>query len=213
MRCSRSRPTPSADMKVYVCDLGQFSAEMLTRMQKKLPPKRLAQLEQAHESRRAAGTVGFYLVHYAASREVPIPFADWEYGQGGKPHLRDCTVEFSLSHTAHAVAVAVSPTHPVGVDIEVIRPHANGFATRWFSPEECARLDSADDRDTALIALWCAKEAVAKCSGTGLCGHVAAIDATDAVTARLSLGDVPHVLALSPAGAYDLISVDATALN
>ena len=200
-------------MRVYVCDLGQFSAEMLTRMQKMLPPKRLAQLEQAHESRRAAGTVGFYLVHYAASREVPIPFDDWEYGQGGKPHLRDCTMEFSLSHTAHAVAVAISPTHPVGVDIEVIRPHSDGFAARWFSPEECARIGNAADRDTALTSLWCAKEAISKQSGTGRCGHVVAIDATDAVTKQLTLGGVPHILALSPAGAYDLIPVDATAFN
>lgn len=200
-------------MKLYICELGQFSAEMLTRMQKMLPPKRRAQVAEAKtEAQRSAKTVAFYLVHYAANQEAPLPLADWEYGACGKPQLARSPLHFSLSHTAHAVAVLISKAHPVGVDIEVIRPHAAGFAARWFSKEECAQLLAEKDYDAALTRLWCAKEAAAKRDGTGLGGHVAEINATDTKTAQLTLGGVPHALAISPAAALSTIPVDAEAL-
>ena len=189
-------------MQLFVLELGAFSPEMLTRMQKKLPPVRLAQVERCRrDTERAAKTAGFFLLHYAAARMgISLPFADWQYEAGGKPVLCGTPLHFSLSHTETTVALAASVSHPVGIDIEEIRPHAEGFAGKYFSISEQALLAESREKDTLLTQLWCAKEAHAKRTGTGLIGSIADIPSDNTTLLTLELDGKPHALAVSPAG-------------
>lgn len=91
----------------------------------------------------------------------------------------------SLSHDAVHCVVAVSPSDsPVGVDFEALanerRPELLADA---LAPTERSLIEgrSGSDLDERLLRLWCAKEAAAKCLGTGLQGQpwafsIAAVD-------------------------------------
>jgi phosphopantetheinyl transferase len=91
---------------------------------------------------------------------------------GGKPALAplpgDSPLGFSLSHSGGCFALAVGVAS-LGVDIEAPRPvtHANAIAARWFLPEEHEALASGAGED-GFLALWTAKEALAKRHGAGL---------------------------------------------
>jgi 4'-phosphopantetheinyl transferase len=90
---------------------------------------------------------------------------------GGKPVLLTGPA-FSVAHSGSLLAVAVSGTSSVGVDIEHRRPvtRAQAIADRWFGEGEARALAAAPDgtRDDVFLQLWTAKEALAKRHGAGL---------------------------------------------
>jgi phosphopantetheinyl transferase len=76
----------------------------------------------------------------------------------------------SLAHSdGHAVAVA-APGGDLGVDLELLRERAAGFADAAFHAAELELLASVPEaeRDAWTLRCFCAKEAVAKALGTGL---------------------------------------------
>ncbi len=86
----------------------------------------------------------------------------------GKPCFPDFPqYQFNLSHSG-PFALCVLDDHPVGADIEVIRPHHPKLARRICSPEELVWLETQDDQISALCQLWTHKEALVKYLGTGL---------------------------------------------
>lgn len=97
-----------------------------------LPPARAALATRLSGTRNfAASVLGFCLVRYALYAETGrVLNADWQIAAGGKPYL-DGAPFFNLSHTSHAVAVAVSDSE-VGVDIEELKPHHQGIAARIY---------------------------------------------------------------------------------
>ena len=68
------------------------------------------------------------------------------YGDKGKPALAgpadERDLQFSLAHSAHLAAYAVTVGCPVGVDVERMRPlpDMDRIAERTFSRQECAAL-------------------------------------------------------------------------
>lgn len=89
-------------------------------------------------------------------------------GQQGKPHLpAHPHCHFNLSHSGTFALCAVDE-HPVGADIERIRPHHLKLAQRVCSAEELLWMEEQPDKTVALCQLWAHKEALAKYSGTGL---------------------------------------------
>lgn len=111
----------------------------------------------------------YSLLAYAAHRrwgleQLPaIARAD-----GGKPFFpAHPHCHFNLSHRGTLALCAVDDA-PVGVDIEVVRPHHPKLAERICSPEELAWADRQSDRTHALLRLWTAKESRVKYTGTGL---------------------------------------------
>ena len=143
--------------------------------------------------------VAYLLARYAIRTVDPgAASAVWEIAPGGKPHLSDDTVHFSLSHTDDLVAVAVSKTHPVGVDIERIRPMRAGFAARWLSEAEQRHVLNAPDGEAALLTLWTKKEAAAKRDGRGLAFRPQKIAVTDTESTVLTVNGVRYALSISP---------------
>ncbi len=85
----------------------------------------------------------------------------------GKPCLPYCFL--SLSHTAGAVAVALSDGE-VGVDIENLASYRYSptLAERTMTADELKKIASAQGRENAeFLKLWTAKESAFKLSGNG----------------------------------------------
>ena len=129
----------------------------------------------------------------------------------GKPHGRptisladgdDAELEVSVTHAGSFVAVAISTTGRVGVDIEPIVPDHRELIEIACAPEERDSIRSG--RDFAVV--WTRKEAVLKALGTGLRRPPAEVVTSPAddppVLRRLGDGPTPAVqlsdLALDP---------------
>lgn len=92
----------------------------------------------------------------------------FEYNEHGKPSIAGHPeIHFNLSHCKEAAACVVSD-HPVGIDVESIRPYKDALAHYAMNEEEVRLLESSDHPDTAFIRLWTMKEATLKLIGTGI---------------------------------------------
>lgn len=93
-------------------------------------------------------------------------------GKHGKPCLTGIadTPHFNLAHSGELALCAVAD-HPVGVDLERVRPLANmpQMAEMSFTDQERAALWSLDEpaRIAAFFRLWTRKEAIMKAHGAG----------------------------------------------
>ena len=106
----------------------------------------------------------------AAYAELPQPLVVAQ-GAHGKPGLADSDLRFSLSRTPSELVIAIARGHELGVDLEwlgrrIARPE--GLLRRCFGTEERAAIAAAPDARAALLAAWCAKEAVVKGIGRGI---------------------------------------------
>ena len=180
-------------MHIFVTDL-QIDLNTARILCDALPP------EHAHRASNLAATVGYHLVRYAVGQINP--FADtthWELGENGKPRLADGAPCFNLSHSRYGVAVAVSAAHEVGIDLEEIRPHHQRLSKRYCTKAEQALIDDSKDPTSELIRIWTAKEAAAKRLGTGIDKDFRNIPTNGVQNVRITLGDTPHWLSVSPA--------------
>jgi 4'-phosphopantetheinyl transferase len=87
---------------------------------------------------------------------------------GGKPvfaHERDR--HFSLSHSGPLSLCALSD-HPVGADIELIRPRSPNLPAYVFRGEQYERYQSLGASWDAFYTLWTETESVLKYTGDGL---------------------------------------------
>lgn len=88
----------------------------------------------------------------------------------GKPYVQGAP-EFNLSHTCGRTIAAFS-LEAIGIDVESAgrRVHAGELATRFFFPEEAARVMSVAqaERKLTFIRYWVCKEAMVKLSGDGI---------------------------------------------
>ena len=111
----------------------------------------------------------YALLAYAVRRRWGLErLPDLARGEQGKPFFPAFSkYHFNLSHSGTLALCAVDE-QPVGVDIEMIRPHHPNLARRICSAEELDWLEGQKDHQSALCKLWTCKEALVKCRGTGL---------------------------------------------
>ncbi|WP_072621599.1 4'-phosphopantetheinyl transferase family protein [Spirulina major] len=111
----------------------------------------------------------------------------------GKPELTASPWQFNVTHSGAWGAIALHPHHPVGIDLETLRPLPNALdlARRFFCPAEAdaiAALPPAQ-QEIAFFTLWTRKEAYLKATGAGLTGLK---------TVEISHTAPPQILALHP---------------
>ncbi|OCG22803.1 hypothetical protein A9G22_07305 [Gilliamella sp. App2-1] len=92
-------------------------------------------------------------------------------GDNGRPcfverHLPD----FNISHSKDWVAVAISLTSKIGLDIEVARPRKNylNVAKNFFADDEYQWMIKQEDTLTAFWQLWTLKESALKLYAKGV---------------------------------------------
>lgn len=91
----------------------------------------------------------------------------------GKPHGKPKVdgLEVSISHSGDWVALALTDTTPVGVDVEEVRDaEVDGLAGIAFSPAELTVFErvAPADKKAAFFTYWSRKEAVVKATGKGM---------------------------------------------
>ena len=99
--------------------------------------------------------------------------------EAGKPYFAELPIRFSLSHSGDRVILAVSDRE-IGADIERILPRSLAAAKRFFTKEEQAYLQEAEDACARFYEIWTKKEAYGKWLGGGMA------DALSADTTALS---------------------------
>jgi 4'-phosphopantetheinyl transferase len=141
------------------------------------------------------------------------------YGPQGKPDLAEphstSGIRFNLSHSGEIALLALSLNRDLGVDVEQIRvDFATGeIATRFFSPEECLKLEAvpADQTADAFFNCWTRKEAYIKARGEGLFIPLDSFEVTlapgeEAALLQVKAGDDSfsrwHFHALHPGAGY-----------
>lgn len=124
---------------------------------------------KAGEFLAARGWLRLLLARYVAETEPK--FIRLGIAEGGKPYLSDyANLQFNLSHSGEFVVIAVS-NHPVGVDIERLRPLpdwrslADGLLTN-IAIARIAEMPEAE-RDTGFLRQFTAREAYLKATGSG----------------------------------------------
>lgn len=121
-----------------------------------------------------------------------------EHDDKGAPYLPEHPdLWVSISHCRTAVAVAVSPSGRVGIDVECRRKIGDGLMERVCTEDELAAMRSAEDSVMAFLQLWTCKEAVLKMRGTGIQGFESMVDALAAsdCTIKDLETDLPDVVA------------------
>lgn len=94
-----------------------------------------------------------------------------EHDKSGAPFLPDLPhLHISISHCRKAVAVAVSETGRVGIDVESQRRVSVSLMERVCTATELESIGKADRPDMRFLQLWTRKEAVLKCLGSGIKG-------------------------------------------
>lgn len=99
----------------------------------------------------------------------------------GKPRLMNKTqLQFNLSHCGHQGLIGVTPSLPIGVDIEIVRevPDADVIARSEFTSREQEEWRRAPDahRKLKFLTCWTRKEACVKALGVGFLVQAAAVD-------------------------------------
>lgn len=101
----------------------------------------------------------------------PVSEADYTIVRpaGGKPYFKNSPLQFNVSHSHGAVAVALSD-HPIGIDIEFIDESRDviSLARRFFAPREFETIEHSKSPVNDFFSMWTKKEAFAKLSGKGL---------------------------------------------
>ena len=179
----RLSPTPELNRESGVA-VGLFSLDLCRRREDEL----FALLGDAEQDEARCLRSGDRRSAFVASRALVrlILSAEWHRGIGPREwHLARtdlgrlevlapaCTgVDLSISHTNSVIAIAVSDSHRVGVDIEPASRGDGADELMWsvLSPSESERLVATPvaERPTLYLRMWTLKEAFAKCTGAGV---------------------------------------------
>ncbi|WP_458246971.1 4'-phosphopantetheinyl transferase family protein [Streptomyces sp. MAI_2237] len=115
------------------------------------------------------------LIKYTAAAALNLPpeYLDLAYGLGGRPYLRGFDqLEVSLSHTGDLLAVGLSRTGRIGVDVEFADRFVrlDLLTSRVLTPAESQEIAALPqhERTAYVLRLWTLKEAYTKALGQGM---------------------------------------------
>lgn len=118
------------------------------------PVERLSSESRSRAERRITDAV----IRHALGDSVRV-----DRHPSGAPYLIGSDLFVSLSHSRRYVAVALSATGPVGIDVEEYRPQLDRVAPRILSDAELAVYA---DSEAGLLRAWTLKEALYKAALT-----------------------------------------------
>ena len=168
-------PVPVAETGTVVCvglqleDMAAWASQCapFTTEQERYEASRFAQ--NADAVRHLAGrALARRMLRAIMGQNITAQFARSAYG---KPFCPQTTVDFSISHSAEMVWVALCRSAAVGIDVEQIRPLPDAAdLTDQLHPQERHALLALPENELekAFFRCWARKEAVLKACGTGL---------------------------------------------
>jgi 4'-phosphopantetheinyl transferase len=187
----QARLDRSAEERQYFASL--LSAEEQARSQRLKHP--------THQQRfmTARGLLRLLLADQVGLKPDRLEFA---YGHRGKPSLSNPEIahlQFNLSHSHDHVLYAISISHRIGIDVEIVRlmPNVLALANRFFTAAESAAIAAVSEveRSRTFLRYWTCKEAYLKATGDGL-GKIQdleiQIQSTQCQDALMTRADVIH---------------------
>lgn len=167
-------PAPARpDIRLWLIDLDAAPSSWDTSVLGPQEQARAARFRfEVHAARYQASHVALRQILGQVTGRAPANLAFTE-GSHGKPRLAQAGMpHFNLSHSAGWALVGVDPSHPIGIDIEVVTPmdDADVLAQRNFTAHEYAVFSQApaDRQLEAFFRGWTRKEACLKALGSGL---------------------------------------------
>lgn len=85
------------------------------------------------------------------------------YDKSGCPKLKNSNLNISISHSSEFVVIVVSDKQ-VGIDVENVHRNIDKVTNRFLHHEEYLWAEKQENPQVAKILLWCAKEAIFKCT-------------------------------------------------
>lgn len=126
------------------------------------PPQRQAQLDETvNEAHRRQRYFVWKLLEYGLRHSLGLSMKQLNLtlNDRGRWSCPECC--FSLSHSANAVAVAISKT-PIGVDLERLdRTIHPALAKKLLTPSELAALEESE-KGPYMLKKWCIRESLFK---------------------------------------------------
>jgi 4'-phosphopantetheinyl transferase len=114
-----------------------------------------------HPQKKLEYLAGLNAINICA-KKLGISFISIEKDKDGKPFLKDCEWEISISHTVDFVGVVFRKTHAIGIDIEKPQDKMLKILNRIFSEKE---LELINNNLEVASVFWSAKEALYKLYG------------------------------------------------
>jgi 4'-phosphopantetheinyl transferase len=123
---------------------------------------------------------GRVLVRHLIARRLNVSpeSLELELTKHGKPFLRGQEkLLFNISHTHQEICFALADK-PVGIDVEQYSNQNIEFLHNALTPEEKRTIHSCvgTEKKRCLIKIWTAKEAIAKCAGTGITKEILSVN-------------------------------------
>ena len=158
------------------------------------PQRREQALKFKHEQGQRLCVLAYQLLKQGLREEYGITENPiFTYNEHGKPSIvGHSDIFFNLSHCKEAAACVLSD-HPVGIDVESIRPFKDSLARYTMNDEELQQIQTADNPDEAFIRLWTMKEAALKLIGTGISNDLKTVF-SDNPHLRLTTHVTPHYI-------------------
>lgn len=85
-----------------------------------------------------------------------------------KPYLKTNKLKFNISHSGNIVVCAISETHEVGIDIELIKHIEISDFRGQMTKNEWEEVINSQNQNKSFFDYWTKKEAVLKALGKGL---------------------------------------------
>lgn len=163
-------------LQTYAVKITDFPLTYLDALYDKLPTERTTKLQRFHQLADTLRAVTGDILTRVVLSEIlhkPTYALNFTWDFYGKPSLNggEEQIGFNISHAGDWVALVVSSSQQVGVDIEVIKMAELGIAQRFFTDEEYASIISRSEKDNQSLhfyEIWTAKESYVKAEGKGL---------------------------------------------
>lgn len=180
-------------LDVYVAPIPQN-----VRIEKVYPEARYEEIRScASEKVRIQKYLVWKLLESAIANSFGLDFNSLDFKKDKSGKWSCGKVEFSLSHSANAVAVAVSDKE-VGVDIELVRNiPCEKLAQKILTPNERTVFGTLDksERDGYILEKWTRKESLYKRSG--ICAFSQAdVDGQAFLTQNIEIQSEKYVLSV-----------------
>lgn len=183
----------TADIQIWGAEVprlvGKFQClERVLCVEERAKAARFLRAADRNASVVARGALRILLAAYSGDAPERIRFG---CSENGKPFHAPpaagrndpgAAVAFNVSHSGDWVVLAFGRNRQVGVDVEKIRRDLDvlKISGRYFTVEETALIEAADDPYRAFFHHWARKEAYVKAVGSGLFRELSSFSVPDA---------------------------------
>ncbi len=159
-------------------DIKDFDEEFFKKIQS--AEKKICDPGENARSKNASVS-GRVLLGYMLKKDCGLDSYSLQYGEKGKPYLKNSDIFFNISHSGSLVMCSLSEKE-IGCDVQILKEYRPRVAERFFCEREISLLQKAENQSRTFIRLWAIKESILKKEATGLSGRLGSYDFSDYIS-------------------------------